>query len=261
MFKSVNRVMGVILAGSMIGLIGCAGLPGGVPVATPATGTMEIGMAGSGYTVASLTPMAQPEKPSYTSVMFVPDSIQVHYAGPLTNDAIQAPPEEIEGEEAEVIDESTTQSGEATPIPADGWVTFQVTDGFAPIDLVTLANSTQAIAFGTNPLPVGKYDQIRLVAGKPGSPAQNPLAWAGILNEAEVSGAYTLPSNRLHINQGFEIREGYTTDLKFSFDAKAAMVTAGEKTLLKPTSVKVFATYEPIPAASPSPAPSETPAS
>lgn len=262
MFKSTNRMMGLVIAGSLVGLIGCAGLPGGAPLQSGTTGTMELGMVGSGYTVASLETSAQPEKPAYTSVMFVPDEIKVHYAGPLTPDEAQAAPEDVEGEAAPVIDETTVQAGESNPIPADGWLTFKVDSTLAPIDLVKLEGSSQAIAFGTTPLPVGKYDQIRLVAGKPGSPAaQNPLDWTGILNDAETTGKYFLPSNRLHIDQGFEIREGYRTDLKFNFDAKTAMVTAGDKTILKPASVKVFAEYEKIEAATPSPAPSATPAS
>ncbi len=261
MFKSVNRTLGLVLAGSMVGLVGCMAFPGGAPLVTGATGTMDLAMVGSAYTVASLATAAQPEQPTYTSVMFVPDEIKVHYAGPLSAEDAQQAPEDIEGEEAPVIDETTTQGGAENPIPADGWITFKVKEGFAAIDLTKLDGASQAITFGSTPLPVGKYDQIRLVAGKPGSPAtQNPLDWTGVLNETDVSGKYFLPSNRLHISQGFEIREGYKTDLKFSFDAKTAMVKAGDKTILKPASVKVFADYEKIVTATPSPEPSATPA-
>jgi hypothetical protein len=259
MFKSVNRLLGLVLAGSMVGMVGCMALPNGAPLVTGATGTMDLGLAGSAYTVASLTTAAQPEKPTYTSVMFVPDEIKVHYAGPLSAEEAQEAPEDIEGEEAPVIDETSTQAGAEDPIPADGWITFKVKEGFAAIDLMTLDGASQSITFGSTPLPVGKYDKIRLVAGKPGSPAtQNPLDWTGVLNQGDVSGKYFLPSNRLHINQGFEIREGYKTDLKFSFDAETAMVKAGDKTILKPASVKVFADYEKI--VTPSPEPSSTPA-
>lgn len=266
------RALSLVLAST---LVGCAGLPGGVTtspqVLSQSAGALDLGVAGSGYAIASVTAETaagtssgtQPEKPTYTSVMFVPDAIAIRYAGPLTEEELKAAPQDVNGAEAVVPHETTTaDEGDASAIPTDGWITFPIKDGLAPIDLSKLSSGAETLSFGHASLPPGKYDQIRLVAGKPGSPAdQNPLDWKGTLSDGSaVNGKYFLPSNRLTINQGFEIRNGYKTDLKFTFDAKASMVIAGDMTLLKPGAVKVYADYAAVIEASPSPQPSATPA-
>lgn len=255
----MKRIFGLILAGSLLAAAGCVanplgqGAPGtvqqgadgliqqGVPLAN-----VDLGLAGSGYSI-----MAVPVSYTYSEVMFRPELVEVHYAGALSEAEEASEPEDLNGvEAAQTQPAETTQATDATAstVPADGWIKFPVAADFAAFDLMKLG--ANPLSFGTSPLPVGKYDQIRLSAQSADSQALLTYKATGSDSNA-YSGSYFLPSGRLYLSQGFEVREGYQTDLKFAFDVQSAMVQAGGKTILKPGSVKVFANYTAIPAASP----------
>lgn len=237
-----KQLSALIVAGSFALLTGCTLIPGMAGTGN-ATGTMNVGFAGEGYAVQAVT-LAAPTGLTFNKVTFKPTKIEIHYAGDV---AASAPvPADVKGETS---DQSAANASDETDTAAtanDGkWITLPV-ENPAEVDLTALGNQT--VSFGEEPLKVGKYDQIRLTGG-------------GTYEAVDASGSaaaasYTLPSGRLYINQGFEIRSGYKTDLKFAFDAKKSMVQAGAKVILKPTSVKVFADYSPeAPAASPSASP------
>lgn len=237
-----KQLAALVVAGSVALMTGCALIPGLAGAGSP-TGTMAFGFAGTGYAVQAVT-LAAPSDLTFSRVTFQPTKIELHYAGDV---AASAPvPADIKGETSDQSAVNTSDEVDAEATANDGqWITLPV-ENPAAVDLTALGNQT--VTFGEEPLKAGRYDQIRLTGG--GSYEAVDAA------AAPRSGTYTLPSGRLYIKQGFEIRAGYKTDLKFAFDAKTSMVTAGSKILLKPNAVKVFATYAPVvPAATPSPSP------
>lgn len=236
-----KQLSALVVAGSFALMTGCALIPGlaGTGVAT---GTMNFGLAGAGYAVQAVTLAASDL--SYAKVNFQPTKIELHYAGDV---AATAPvPADVKGETSDQSAVNTSDEGDAEPTANDGkWITLPVENPGA-VDLVALG--TQGVSFGEEPLKAGKYDQIRLSGGGDYE--------ATDASGSAKAGAYTLPSGRLYIKHGFEIKAGYKTDLKFAFEANKSMVTAGAKVILKPNSVKVFATYtKEEPAATPSASP------
>lgn len=237
-----QQLAALVVAGSFALMTGCALIPGMAGTGS-ATGTMNFGFAGEGYSVQALDLQAAPAALTFNRVTFQPTEIELHYAGDV---AATAPvPSDVKGETSDQSSANASTDTDASATADDGhWITLPV-ENAAEVDLTALG--THAVSFGEDPLKAGKYDQIRLTGG-----GSYEAVDAG---GAASSGAYTLPSGRLYINQGFEVRAGYKTDLKFAFDAKQAMVTAGAKVILKPSSVRVFATYTPAASPSASPAP------
>ncbi|HEY9856979.1 MAG TPA: DUF4382 domain-containing protein [Stenomitos sp.] len=238
-----KQVAALVVAGSFALMTGCALFPG-IAGTGNTTGNVNVGFAGQGYSVQAVT-QAAPSALTFNQVMFQPTKIELHYAGDVA--ATDPIPADIKGESSDqsAANAATDSDTDTAATANDGkWITLPV-ENPAAVDLTALGSQT--VSFGEDPLKAGKYDQIRLTGGG---------TYAAVdANSAAASGSYTLPSGRLYINQGFEVRAGYKTDLKFSFDPKAAMVTAGTKIILKPSSVKVFATYTQEPAASPSATP------
>lgn len=237
-----QHVAALIVAGSFALMTGCALIPGMAGTGT-ATGTMNVGFAGEGYALQAVT-LAAPSGLTFTKVAFEPSKIELHYAGDLV--ATAPVPDDVKGETTDQSAVNASDEGDTNAAANDGsWITLPV-ENAAAVDLVALGN--QVVSFGEEPLKAGRYDQIRLSGG-------------GTYEAVDASGSvqtgsYTLPSGRLYIKHGFEIRPGYKTDLKYAFDAKQSMVTAGAKIILKPNAVKVFADYSPeAPAATPSATP------
>lgn len=236
-----KQLSALVVAGSFALMTGCALIPGMAGTGN-ATGTMNFGFAGEGYAVQAVT-LAAPSDLTFNQVTFQPTQIEIHYAGDV---AASAPiPADIQGETADQSAANASDEADTAPTANDGkWITLPV-ENPAVVDLTALGN--QVVSFGEEPLKVGKYDQIRLSGGG---------TYAAVdASGSAKTGSYTLPSGRLYINHGFEIRSGYKTDLKFAFDPRKSMVTAGAKILLKPNAVKVFADYSPAATPSASPAP------
>lgn len=217
-------------------LAGCSVAP---TASTPntATGQVSVGLGGAGYAVQSI--LAQPSW-TFSAIAFQPTKVELHYAG--------VPGAEVPADLVnQVVDQSTanvSDEQDSDPTAEDGqWITLPLAEGLS-MDLTKL--SSAATWLGSGALKVGKYDKIRLTGSGSyeASDGTNPQ-----------NGSYFLPSGRLYLNQGFEIRENTKTNLTFAFDASQAMVQAGTKVILKPTSVKVSADYEPVAAASPTPSP------
>lgn len=246
----LKRLFGLTLAGSVVVVAGCTSLPGqsGAPAST-ATGTMNFGFAGQGYAIQAIYDAAAANQASgsfaatnltFDSILFKPTKIELHYIGELAAAEKQQEPADIAGAASDQSEVNTSDSSDTEATADDGkWIELPVENASA-IDLTTLA--ANSVSFGEETLKAGKYDQIRLTGGG---------TYAGVdANDAAQGGEYFLPSGRLYIKQGFEIREGYKTDLKFAFDAKQAMVSAGSKVILKPTAVKVYADYSKVEEAS-----------
>lgn len=224
----MHRFIPLALVGTVALAAGCVATPGTTPVAP--SGRLQVALSGPGYTV-----QAQGATASYQHVYFTPSSLEVHYAGALASDA--ATPSPIAGLESDQSASNATESTEVAA-PAAGWISVPLTQS-ASFDLVAL-DGAQVVALGAGPLSEpGRYDQIRLG----GTGSYETVDASGSV----ATGSYVLPSGRLYLSQGFEIRSGLVTDLKFSFDAARSMVSAGAKVILKPNAVKVFATYAPLP--------------
>lgn len=225
----MTKLTSLVIAGSLVAMVGCALLPNSATSVLSNGGSkLDIGFAGTGYsTQGMLTTQASGSALTYEKILFKPTKIEVHYAGALSDLEQQATPSDIKGQDS---DQSTANTG--TESTASGeWIEFPV-DNNATIDLANL--SAGAVSFGDEALKAGKYDQIRITGEG---------SYEALDGTVEATGDYTLPSGRLYINQGFEVRDGYKTDLKFAFDAKTAMVSAADMVILKPSSVKVFAIY------------------
>lgn len=235
-----KQVAALIVAGSFAMMTGCALIPGLAGTGN-ATGNMNFGFAGEGYSVQSVT-LAAPSDLTFSKVTFQPTKIELHYSAAVA--ATDPVPADVKGASSDQSAVNTSDEGDTEAAANDGnWITMPV-ENPAAIDLAALGS--QVVSFGEEPLKAGKYDQVRLTGGG----TYEAIDAGG----AAKSGSYTLPSGRLYIKQGFEIKAGYKTDLKFAFDAKKSMVTAGSKIILKPNAVKVFATYtKDAPAASPAP--------
>ncbi|HEY9897679.1 MAG TPA: DUF4382 domain-containing protein [Pantanalinema sp.] len=242
----LKRLFGLTLAGSIVIVAGCTSLPGtsGAPESS-ATGTMNFGFAGEGYTVQAANDAAN-NKPAtgnfaateltFNTILFKPTKIELHYAGELADAQKQQAPADITGTSADQSEVNASDAGDTEATAEDGkWIVLPVENANA-IDLAKLA--ANSVSFGEDPLKAGKYDQIRLTGGG---------SYDAVDASASVkTGEYFLPSGRLYIKQGFEIREGYKTDLKFAFNAKQSMVSAGSKVILKPNAVKVYADYSKV---------------
>lgn len=244
-----KQLSALVVAGSFALMTGCALIPGMAGTGV-ATGTMNFGLAGAGYAVQAL-PLAASDLGtlavsdlSYAKVNFQPTKIELHYAGDVA--ATDPVPADVKGETSDQSGVNTSDAGDAEPTANDGkWITLPV-ENPAAVDLVALG--AQGVSFGEEALKAGKYDQIRLSGGGDYE--------ATDASGSAKAGAYTLPSGRLYIKHGFEIKAGYKTDLKFAFEANKSMVAAGSKIILKPNAVKVFATYtKEEPAATPSATP------
>lgn len=199
-------------------------------------GNLDVGLAGGGYRLAAAPTL------DYRKVWFKPATVEVHYVG--------APSEEepipVDGQEAAPSESTTVKSTDSSSsIAPNSWVAVPVDSELAPFELVSLGSSAQAPSFGHGSLPPGRYDQLRLTASDD----------ALIYETATATGTYKLPSGRLYLTQAFEIRRGVETKLRFGFDVQKAMVTVaqGQKVLFKPSSVKVYASYHPLPEATGSP--------
>ncbi len=77
-------------------------------------------------------------------------------------------------------------------------------------------------SLGTNLLPEGTYQQVRLSVDKV------VVTVAGVDKEAEV------PSDKLRVVGGFEVAAGKTTVVTLDFDAEKSVVLAGPKVMVKP---------------------------
>lgn len=222
-----TNLTSLVLSGALVAMVGCALLPN-TNILSNGGPKLNLGFAGTGYTTLALTTQASGSSLTFDKILFTPTKIEVHYAGALSNAESQATPTDIKGQDS---DQSAINT-EVEPATTTGeWIEFPVGNN-ATIDLTKLG--TGSISFGESPLKTGKYDQIRLTGTG---------TYEGLDGSIAASGNYFLPSGRLYINQGFEMRDGYTTDLKFAFDPKTAMVVNTQKIILKPSSVKVFATY------------------
>lgn len=252
-----KRILGMMMAGSIVMVAGCMGLPngGGLPggsTLSSGVGTLDLGLSGSSYTVAGFNVAnthgetgsggtGQPAALDFTEVMFRPELVEVHFSGALKDEEKAAAPKDIKGQDAAQTQPDPAVASEdasGSQIPADGWIKFPMKADLAAFDLMKLEGGSP-VSFGEGGLPEGKYDQIRLTARNDESKAL--LTYK--TSDAK-SGNYFLPSGRLYITQGFEVRKGYETDLKFGFDVKSAMVDAGgQMIILKPGSVRVNAKY------------------
>jgi len=246
----IIRSLGLILAGSFLAVAGCMGAPNGATLDSTRTGLMNVGFAPSGYSVASLatpafttqalTVQAPSADLTYTRISFQPTKIELHYVGDLSTAEANETPDDVDGETVTVPETEPAEDGR--------WIAFPVATDTAT-DLMNLGNTP--VSFGEKALRAGKYDQIRFTGGG---------TYEATTPGGEVkTGTYVLPSGRLYVKHGFEVRPGYETDLKFAFDAAKSMVTAGSKIILKPNAVKVFATYTEVPAPSPEPTPTASP--
>lgn len=246
----VKRSLGLILAGSFLAIAGCMGAPNGANPDSTRTGVMNVGFAPTGYSVASLstpafttqalTVQAPPADLTYTRITFQPSKIELHYVGDLSAAEATEAPDDVDGETVTVPETEPAEDGR--------WIAFPVTTDTAT-DLMKLGDTP--VSFGEEALRAGKYDQIRFTGGG---------TYEATTPGGEVkTGTYVLPSGRLYVKHGFEVRPGYETDLKFAFDAAKSMVTAGSKIILKPNAVKVYATYTDVTTPSPEPTPSASP--
>ncbi|HBN07599.1 MAG TPA: hypothetical protein DD435_02780 [Cyanobacteria bacterium UBA8530] len=225
-------------------MAGCTVAPNS-SVTTP-TGSMRLGLVGEGYSVQSI--LAQPNW-VFGAIRFKPTKIEIHYAGAIPQG--EALPADIKGLVADQSAVNVSDELDSDPTSNDGqWLSIPLADG--PVrDLTKLGDLP--VSLGEGLFKTGRYDKIRLTGGGD---------YEAMDGTTPQNGNYVLPSGRLYLNQGFEIREGYQTSLAFSFNAGQAMVNAGAKVILKPTSVKVFAKYAPIepePTASPSVSPEASP--
>ena len=244
----IKRSLGLILAGSFLAVAGCMNAPNGANLDSTRTGLMNVGFAPTGYSVAStpafttqaLTVQAPGSDLTYTRISFQPTKIELRYVGDLSAAEANEAPDDVDGETVTVPETEPAEDGR--------WIAFPVTTDVAT-DLMTLGDTP--VTFGEEALRAGKYDQIRFTGGG---------TYEATTPGGEVkTGTYVLPSGRLYVKHGFEVRPGYETDLKFAFDAAKSMVTAGSKIILKPNAVKVYATYTEVPAPSPEPTPTPSP--
>lgn len=257
MFRNLSQF---VLAGTLLLVASCAVPPGSLPGAAPVAGQvpaarLDLGLAGDGYAIQAQGAIATGSSAAsgsfaatgltYSHVLFTPTKIELHFAGTFSATESAADPVDLRSATTDESALNDSDGGDADPIASDSaWIDFPVQNA-AAIDLANLAG-TQVISFGENVLSQpGKYDEIRVTGGG----TYEAVDASG----SAVTGAYFLPSGRLYLQQGFEIRPGYETDLKFNFDAKDSMVKAGTKILLKPNAVKVNARYLPVPVATPSP--------
>lgn len=244
----MGKMMQAVLAASLVLMAGCVALPNNAGTtsssseqsAALSSATLDLGFAGTSYSTLSIlsAEVASASSLTFQKILFKPTKIEVHFVSALSELETSVKPTDIAGTEA---DQSTAETA-GTEATRGEWLEFPIENG-AEIDLTQLGS--QAVSFGNEPLKVGKYDLIRLTGAG---------SYEAVDSNNEVkSGAYYLPSDRLYISQGFEVREGYKTDLKFAFDAKSAMVVTPEKIILKPNSVKVHAKYTELPVATASP--------
>ena len=245
-----SRLLCFGLVGTLVSLGGCMALPGSVPKVpaqtstdTASSGVLSLGFAGSNYSVQALPSSAATGSYSSTGltfshVYFTPTKIEVHYAGELTDAESATDPSNIVNQVDDESSLNASDSVDTDPEASDSaWITIPV-QSTGSIDLANLSG-TQLFALGGGTLSqAGNYDQIRLTGGG--------TYEATDASGAVATGSFFLPSGRLYLSQGFEIRDGYSTALTFNFDAHSSMVSAGPMVLLKPNSVKVNAVYSKI---------------
>lgn len=221
-------------------VVGCAAVAPGVKLpattpdptnvagglkAVPPPSELSLGLANAAYSVQAQG------SPVYGKVIFKLSKIEIHRAGTLTSAELASAPVPVKGL-AYDLSGSNTDGGDTEPTASDSaWLTFPVQLG-ATVDLTTLTSTP--INLGLQQLSAGKYDQVRLTGD-----GTYEIAGVG-------TGSFTLPSGRLYLKSGFELRDGYQTQVKFGFDPASSIVMAGPKVLLKPNSVKLFARYTPI---------------
>jgi hypothetical protein len=99
------------------------------------------------------------------------------------------------------------------------------------IDLLSLTNGVLQ-ELGSMPLPVGNYQQLRLVlADNPANPnTANPLANALVLSGSNIEIPLTTPSAQqsgFKLQARFDVQSGQVADMVLDFDACGSIVKAG----------------------------------
>ncbi len=123
---------------------------------------------------------------------------------------------------------------------ADAWISLPVPDG-APLDLVALNEAATASFLAAAQLTAGSYDQIRFWGAdthrRVESDANSYLAIDE--NGTAHTGVYKLPGQVLTLNSDFEVKADSATELKLSFNPRAALHRAGNRLILEPTALRV----------------------
>jgi len=109
-----------------------------------------------------------------------------------------------------------------------GWMEIPVDPTVKmPVDLLVLRNGV-LLGLGSAPLPVGHYQQIRLVLA-PNTGAEPPFNQSVVTADG-VTHALEVPSGTIKIVHGFSVDTPQATDLTLDFDASQSVKKRGNGT-------------------------------
>jgi len=116
------------------------------------------------------------------------------------------------------------RSGDAGEMDG-GWMEIPVDPTVKmPVDLLVLRNGV-LLGLGSAPLPVGHYQQIRLVLA-PNTGAEPPFNQSLVTADG-VTHALEVPSGTIKIVHGFSVDTPQATDLTLDFDASQSVKKRG----------------------------------
>ena len=180
--------------------------PSSPPAATPAPPPASQPTAAPRPTSAS-APTAAPSGPTGATPVARTGTVDVRVT--------DAPPKDV----TKILVTASKIEAQVTGANGEsGWRT--ILEKPPVFDLVALTGIEGSL--GTNLLPEGTYQQVRLSVDKV------VVTVSGADKEAEV------PSDKLRVVGGFEIAAGKTTVVTLDFDAEKSVVLAGPKVLVKP---------------------------